>query len=88
MGRMIDVDILLKDLAKFEIAHQGDVTYDDARNYIACMSQQRPAHKSPYESAISQIKNYKQGVIDIVGDCGFARGLQKALDILEEGTHG
>lgn len=34
-----------------------------------------------HESAISQIKNYKQ----CVGDCGVVRGLQKALDILEEG---
>ena len=86
MGRTIDVDILLKDLAEFDIAHHGDVTFDDARNYIACMSQSRPANKLRYESAISQIKNYKQVVIDIVGDCGFARGLQKAIDILEEDT--
>jgi len=50
------------------------------------MSQLRPANKLPYERAISQIKNYKQAVIDIVGDCGFAHGLQKALDILEEDT--
>ena len=85
MGRPIDIDILLKDLDAFYAAHDGRVTYDDIRNYISFSLEWRPVYKLPlYESAISRIKNCKQVVIDTAGDCEFARGLQKAIDILKE----
>lgn len=84
MGRIIDADELLRKLeehfnkkeqdAKFTGDREIGVSWNDAIYYIK---------NEPEISAISQIKNYKQGVIDTVGDCGFARGLQKALDILE-----
>lgn len=85
MGKIIDVDELLRTLeeyynkkeqdAKFTGDREIGVSWNDAICYIKA---------APEIRAISQIKNYKQAVIDIVGDCGFVRGLQKALDILEE----
>ena len=85
MERVIDVDVLLKDLGALYNARDGQVTYDDVRNYIDCSSKWLlPFHKLQYMIAISKLKNYKQVVIDTVGDCEFARGLQKAIDIIEE----